>query len=198
MKSVFSVLLFLALLTLFLGFGGIIKNCSSLGAEKACSPSTIHLLSLFLGICTAILAIGIYVLLFSPFVLEMDKEKDICIKKKKYLWQKQYQVKALCKLSEIKNAECFSVFGYNQLYFRLHNFKKVVVLWCYDLALIQQFPFGINRFEMPVVEINSFLRNTKSSSRSLSFSLVEAGLFLVVTALILLFLALVYMLGIYA
>ena len=48
--------------------------------------------------------IGVYILLKSPSVLKMDKKMNRCTKETKYIWQKEYRIENLCKLSEVKKA----------------------------------------------------------------------------------------------
>ena len=54
-------------------------------------------------LCTNIILfiIGLCVLLWSSFIFQMDKEKDICTLATKFIWQRKYKIKILCKVSEV-------------------------------------------------------------------------------------------------
>lgn len=82
----------------------------------------------FISFIVAIGLIGLYILLKSPSILKMDKEKNSCTKETKYVWQKKYKIKTLCKLSEVQKAYNAWVFSPMKiLYLKLRSGKDIIV-----------------------------------------------------------------------
>ncbi len=75
--------------------------------------------------------IGIYILLRSPIILKLNKEKNSCTRETKFVWQKEYKGKTLCKLSEIKKAERCEpkLSAFNILYLKLRQGKDIAVFF---------------------------------------------------------------------
>ena len=99
--------------------------------------------------------IGVYILLKSPALLRMDREKNSCTKETKYVWQKKYKIKTLCKLSEVKKA--FNAWGFspmNILYLKLRSGKDIVVFSNPGSSSIYSAP----SYDSEVDEINNFLK----------------------------------------
>ena len=141
--------------------------------------------------------IGVHSVCFK-IVFEMDRDKDVFIKKTKYCWQRNYQTKILCKLSDIKTAYRSPNFWFNKLYLKLEpSHRNILIFWCVDIGR----PAGSTPFDgpqemIPLIktkeEINSFLhkeekRNTLVNTPLLKVSLLGFGYSLVVACYIALF-----------
>ncbi len=76
------------------------------------------------------IGMGLCLLLTSPCVFSIDRRKNCCMLGKKFIWQKQYKMKTLCRLFEIKEAtrkgkSFFS--SYFKLCLKLKSGKDIVV-----------------------------------------------------------------------
>ncbi|MBR6412193.1 MAG: hypothetical protein IKS41_03415 [Alphaproteobacteria bacterium] len=103
---------------------------------------------------------GLCVLIKSPAIFRMDREKNSCTKETKYIWQKDYKIKNLCKLSEVKEAtrkgEIFSPF--NVLYLKLKSGKDIAVFFAPHNGCWSYMDYT-REFNQMKDKINSFLAN---------------------------------------
>ena len=104
---------------------------------------------------------GGYFLLSSPNVFRMDKKKNCCTREKKFIWQKEYKIKMLCKLSEIKEATVMKGFFYGccGLYLKLKS-KKIITIF-YEYCMLMYSKETIENFDKQANEINLFLKNKR-------------------------------------
>ena len=197
MKYLVSFYLFVFLLILFFGFSVTITNCSVEGTIKSCSDTELNFLFLLIAVCSILFMMGVYVLSWSPLILELDRDKDTCIRKTKHLWQKQYKTKTICKLSEIANAERYSLLGYHGAYLKLRTSKKILILWRWDILRTRYgCTTGQRNVDTIVKEVNHFLYHSADKNDTIISSLFEIGMmFIAKMSMAPFFFALVYMIS---
>ena len=124
-------------------------------------------ITIFLVLIILMLGRGIYFLLSSPCVFRMDKKKNCCTKEKKFIWQKEYNIKTLCKLSEVKEALMTSgILLPNWASLRLQlKSGKVITIFC-DIYAFNQLWASKNlskkEYNKQASEINKFLQNNQN------------------------------------
>ena len=102
--------------------------------------------------------IGLYILSWSPIVFKMDKNKNVCTKKKKHIWQKRYKIEPLCQLSDVKKADRNGKFGLRKLCLELKSGKNLVLFLIYEY---RGYHFA-DDLDCKADEINLFLSNRKT------------------------------------
>ena len=142
----------------------------------------------FFLMCIPMLGIGLCLVLSSPCVFMIDKRKNCCTLGKKAIWQKQYKMKPLCKLSEVKEAfrkgEPFFSSNF-KLCLKLKS-KKDVVVFSKIAGKIGD-PSDFDNWEK---EINRFLNSKETSYEIIqqkSFSDISYGILCVLLGCIGLF-----------
>ena len=143
-------------------------------------------------LCFTTMTIFFYLFLFIGFrslclkiIFELDKNKDTFIKKKKYFWQRQYQEKTLCKLSDIKTAYRSPTLLFNRLYLKLNPPQKNILLfWCYDIGLSGYFGEMVPLIH-PKDQINNFLQDKNSENISVHIPLLYVSVYAFSVSLIL-------------
>ena len=118
---------------------------------------------------------GIRIILLSPIIFEMDRDRGTFIKKTKYIWQKDYQTKLCYSLSDILNAHHNPIYVINRLYLKMCSHpEKVLLLRCIDIGLLHG-GYGDISFIETKVKINNFLRHKEERMLTIDFSLSELG-----------------------
>jgi len=139
----------------------------------------------FFLIVIPFICIGLYILLPSPCVLEMDKKENSCIRKKKFIWQKKYKIEHLCKLSEIKNDFLLFASRGCELHLKLKNGKKIYMFSKYG----GRYTSFDDMYDL-AAEINRFLRNNDEHYTAKQPSSLLVGIFCVLGGLLLFYLSL--------
>jgi len=127
----------------------------------------------FLSLFFVIGLVGVYILLRSPALLKMNRERNSCTKETKFVWQKKYKSKTLCKLSEVKKAERSSgiLSPLHVLYLKLRSGKDTAVFFAPQSSRGIDFTYDFVQMED---KINHFL-NTNEKECIVKHSLVEFG-----------------------
>ena len=111
----------------------------------------------FFLIWSFLMSIGLRLVLLSPYVFKMDKRKNCCVLEKKFIWQKKYKTKPLCKLSEVKDA-----FRKGKVFLSLH-YKLCLKLKSKKDVIIFSKPIGRyadpSFFDELAIKINHFLHS---------------------------------------
>ena len=126
--------------------------------------------------------VGVYILSRSPFILELDREKNICTKKSKHIWQKRYKVKTVCKLSEVLSAEATTYLVCDTLYLKLKSGKSITVF----ITFPQPRGYITSDLLGDAEQINTFIKGTnkhcsvKYSSDFIGFAWLSYPLIMVI------------------
>ena len=101
----------------------------------------------------SVLLMGFILLSRSPYIFSVDKRKGCCMRKKKFIWQKEYKSEILCKLSEVEEAIRVSNGFSNKLCLKLKSGENIVI---FEANHKDEFL----AFDRQVNEINCFLDNS--------------------------------------
>ncbi len=128
----------------------------------------------FLSLFSVIGLVGVYILLRSTALLKMNRERNNCTKETKFVWQKEYKSKNLCKLSEVKKAERSSgiLSPFHVLYLKLRSGKDIAVFFAPQSSRGIDFTYDFVQMED---KINHFLSNNEKEC-IVKHSLVEFGI----------------------